>query len=103
MAAAFVMAMVTANVRRHESLHPATEVAVFMRPQQQVEMACHQTKSSQPHRLFFVSLPHQVHKRDEVIIFVKDVAAAIARVQDTPSVLLNFALINLKSGVLNLD
>ena len=43
-AAAFVVPMVTTNMRRHEPLHPATEVSIFMRPQQQVEMDCHQTK-----------------------------------------------------------
>jgi hypothetical protein len=53
-----------------------------MRPQQQVEMVCHQTIPSQPHRHFFVSLPHQVHKRSEVVIFMKDVTAAIAPIQD---------------------
>ena len=45
-------------------------------------MVCHQTKTYQPHPHFFVSLPHQVHKRGEVVIFMKDVAAAIAPVQD---------------------
>jgi len=53
-----------------------------MRPQQQVEMVCHETKTGQPHRHFFVSLPHQIHKRREVILLVKDVAAAIAPIQD---------------------
>jgi len=80
MAAAFLVPMITANMRRHEPLHPATEVSTFMRPQQQVEMVYQQTKASQPHRYLFVSLPHQVHKRGEVIILMKDVA--IAPVQD---------------------
>jgi hypothetical protein len=80
--AASVVPMVTADVRRHEPLHPATEISIFMRPQQQVEMVCHQTISSQPHRNFFVSLPHQTHKRGEVIIFMKNVTATIAPVQD---------------------
>jgi hypothetical protein len=53
-----------------------------MRPQQQVEMVCHQTIPGQPHRYLFVSLPHQVHKRGEVIILMKDIAAAIAPIQD---------------------
>ncbi len=53
-----------------------------MWPQKQVEMVCRQTKSSQPHRYLFVSVPHQVHKRGEVIILMKDIAAAIAPVQD---------------------
>jgi len=63
-------------------LHSAAQVTIFMQPQQQVEMVCHQTKPGQPHRHFFVSLPHQVHKRGEVIILMKDIAAAIAPVQD---------------------
>ena len=63
MAAAFIISMVTANVRRHEPLHPATQVSIFMRPQQQMEMVCHQTKTRQPHRHIFVRLPHQIHKR----------------------------------------
>ena len=38
MPAAFIMSMITANVRRHEPLHPANEVSILMRPQQQVEI-----------------------------------------------------------------
>jgi hypothetical protein len=53
-----------------------------MRPQQKVEMVCHQTKTCQPHQQLLVSLPHQVYKRVEVIIFVEDVTAAIAAIQD---------------------
>lgn len=30
-----------------------------------------------------MSLPHQVHNRGEVVILMKDIAAAIAPVQDT--------------------
>ncbi|HMP71453.1 MAG TPA: hypothetical protein PKA76_19045, partial [Pirellulaceae bacterium] len=56
--------------------------SIFMWPQQQVEMVCHQTKTSQPLPYLFVSLPHQVHKRGEVIILMKDIVAAIAPVQD---------------------
>ncbi len=82
MAAPLVVPMITANVRRHQPLHPAVQVSFFMRSQQQVEIVCHQTKSSQPHRYLFMSLPHQVHKRGEVIILMKDIIAAIAQVQD---------------------
>ena len=53
-----------------------------MRPQQQVKMVCHQTKPRQPHRHLFVSFQHQVDKRGEVFILVKDVTPAIAPVQD---------------------
>ncbi len=53
-----------------------------MRPQQQVKMVCHQAKPRQPHRHFLVSLPHETHKRGEVIIRVKDVTAPITPVQD---------------------
>ena len=45
-------------------------------------MVCHLTKPSQPHRHLFVSFLHQIHKRGEVVIFVKDVAAAIASIRD---------------------
>lgn len=48
----------------------------------QVDMACHQTIPSQPHRQFLASLPYQVYKRGEVVIFMKDVTAAIAPIQD---------------------
>lgn len=74
-------ARLTTNVGRHESLHPATDVATLMRPQQHVEMVCNKTKNSQPHRHLLVSLPHQVHKRGEVVILMKDILAAIAPVQ----------------------
>lgn len=53
-----------------------------MRPQQQVEMVCHQTKPGQPHRYFLMSFPHQLHKRGEVAILVEDITAAIAPVED---------------------
>lgn len=58
-----IMSMITASVKRHEPLHPATEVSVLMRLQKQLEMVCDQTKPRQPHRHLFVSLPHQGHKR----------------------------------------
>ena len=45
-------------------------------------MACQQTKPGQPHWHLLVSLPHQVHKRGKIVIFVEDIAAAIAPVQD---------------------
>ena len=48
-----------------QRLHPATEVSILMRRQQQVEMVCHQTRTCQPHRHLLVSLPHQVHKRGD--------------------------------------
>ena len=41
-----------------------------------------QTKPSHTHRHLFMSLLHQVHKRGKVIILVKDVAVAIAPIQD---------------------
>lgn len=53
-----------------------------MRPQEQVEMVCQETIPSQPHRYLFVSLPHQVHKRGEVVILMKDIAATITPVED---------------------
>jgi hypothetical protein len=53
-----------------------------MRPQQQMEMVCHQAKTRQPHRHLFVRLPHQVHKRREVVILMKNIAATIAPIQD---------------------
>lgn len=45
-------------------------------------MVRHQTKPCQPHRRLFVSLPHQVHKRGEVVVLVKDVTEAMSPVQD---------------------
>ena len=82
MPAVFVVPMITPDVRRHEPLHPAAQVSILMRPQQQMKMVCHQTKPRQPHRHLLVSLQHQVDKRGEVVILVKDVTLAIAPVQD---------------------
>jgi hypothetical protein len=81
MPAVFVAPMVTANVRRHEPLHPATQVSIFMRPQHRGN-GLSSDKNLQPHGNFLVSLPHQVHKRREVIMLMKDVTAAIAPVHD---------------------
>ena len=77
MPAAFVMPMITTNMRRHEPLHPAAQISVLMGPQQKVEMICHQTIPSHAHRHLFLSFPHQLHKRRKVLILVEDVTAAI--------------------------
>jgi len=78
MPAAFVVAMITADMRHHEPPHPAAQVSILTRPQQQMKRVCHQTIPCQPHRHLLVSLPQQVHERSEVVICVKDVTPAIA-------------------------
>jgi hypothetical protein len=47
-----------------------------------MKMVRDETKTCQLHRHLLVSLSHKIQKRRKVIVFVKDVTAAIAPVQD---------------------
>ena len=82
MPASIVMPMIATHVRRHQPLHPPAEISVFMRPQNHVKMVVHQTVPCQSHGHLLMSLPHEIHKRREVIIFVKHITATIAPVED---------------------
>ncbi len=48
--AAAVVAMVAANVTREQPLHPASEVAIGLRPKHEMKMVRHQAPADQPHR-----------------------------------------------------
>jgi len=45
-----VMALIAADVRGQQPVHPATEVAVSRGPDDQVEMIGHQAEGQHPHR-----------------------------------------------------
>ena len=51
--------MVAADVGRREPLHPAAEVAVFSRPEDQVEVIGQQAVGQQPHVVGFDFLEKQ--------------------------------------------
>ena len=50
-------------------------------------MVCHQTKPRQPHRHFFLSLPHETNEGSEIVLVVEDIAATIAPVQDMVNII----------------
>jgi hypothetical protein len=71
MPAALVVSWYRRTCEVHQPLHAPTEIANPMRPQQQLEMDVHQTKPSQTHQHFSMSLPHQLDKCGEVIVIMK--------------------------------
>jgi len=75
-----VVPVIAADMSRHQPLHPATQVTVFVRPQQHVKMIGHQAISDQPHRHFFVCLPHQIDEGEEVFLFVKHIIATVTTI-----------------------
>ena len=65
----------------HKGLEPEAREVSHQQPLcGSVARICRQTQS--PASALFVSIPYQTHKRSEVIIIMKDDAAAIAPVQD---------------------
>jgi hypothetical protein len=83
MATPFVVPMVTADMRCHPPLHPATQVSVTMRPQDQVKMVTQQVVPRQSHGNVLMGLAHQVHESGKVIVFVKYIATTIPSIEDT--------------------
>ena len=62
-------------------LHPTTQVAIFMRPEQQMKMIGHQAIPDQSHRNLFVSLLHKSHKGGEVFVLMKYIRPTVAPVE----------------------
>ena len=80
MTAAVVVSVIAAYVRRHQPLHPAAQIAVFIRPQQQMKVIGHQTVADQPHRDPLMSLDRKINKGEEVSRFVEHVIASVTPV-----------------------
>ena len=79
-AAPLVMAVVMADVRRHQPLHPATEISILAWPQQQMKVIGQQAIPQQPHRNSFVGDPHDVHEASKIVRVVKYADASVATV-----------------------
>ena len=73
--------MIPTYMRGQQPLHPATQVAIAVRPEQQMKMIGHQAITDQSHRNLFVSLLHQSDKGSEVFIFMKNIRPTIAPIE----------------------
>ena len=57
--AELVVAMIAADMRSHQPLHPAAQVAIFVRMQHQMEVIGHHTEANQSHRQPIISFTDQ--------------------------------------------
>ena len=74
--------MVTADVARREPLHPVAEIAVFSRPEDQVEVIGQQAIGQQPHLAGFGFLVKKFHELGIVAGLVEDLAPGISAVEN---------------------
>ena len=82
MAGSSVMSMVSSDMRRHQPLHPATQVSVLEWLQNQVEMVGHQTKAVDSQWQSFAGFTNQLQKREIVLLFMKDILLSITPIND---------------------
>lgn len=73
--------MVASHVRGHEPLHPPTEVAVVVGPQDKVEVVGHQTVAGDAHGQPLVGLLHQSEERAEVLVLMNHIAPSVASIE----------------------
>src|SRR5690349_5682265 len=80
--AAAVVPMVAADVRRHQPLHPASEVAVLIGPEHQVKVVGHQAVAQDPHPQ---TLARRLEETDEGVVIcrlMKHLSPAVPAIQD---------------------
>jgi len=82
MAAAAVMTVITTHMGRQQPLHPTAEIAVVVRPKDQMEMVGHQAITEQPHRQSLGCLDEQLNESGVVRVFMKDFRAGVAAIED---------------------
>lgn len=80
------MSMVPADVGSHEPLHPPAQVAIFVRPQNQVKVIRHKAVAAEPHGKAGVRLRHQRDEGSVVVLLVKDRSSAVASIEDMVNV-----------------
>ena len=80
-AAAAVMPVIAADVARQQPLHPATEIAVAVRPKDEVKMVWHQAPADQAHRQPLAGRFKQADEGFVILIFVKHLAPPIAPIE----------------------
>lgn len=67
-------------MRRHQPLHPPTQVAIPVRPQHQVKVIRHQAEPGHSQRQPLTRLTNQIQKRLIVFSLVKDLRPLIASI-----------------------
>jgi hypothetical protein len=81
MPAAVVVPMIAADVAGEQSLHPTAEVAVAVRPEDEMEMVGHEAPAEDSHRQALASGLEQPQKGPEIFLLVKDFSARVAKVE----------------------
>jgi hypothetical protein len=82
MPAGLMESMVPADVARREPLHPVAEVAVFSRPEDEVEMVGHEAIGQQPHVASFGFLVEKLHEVGIVAGVVENFGTGISAVKN---------------------
>jgi hypothetical protein len=80
MAAAVVKAVITADMRCHEPLHPTAEVVCPFRRYQQVKVVGHYAPGQHLDRVSFSGFSHKMHKGTVVTVSVKDLLTTVTSV-----------------------
>ena len=80
--AAAVVAMVAADVRREQPLHPMAEIAVAVRPQHQVKVIGHQAPRQNPHRQTLASGLEEPDEGRVIVLPVKHLAPAVPPIEN---------------------
>ena len=73
-----IVPMISADVRRHQPLHPSTQIAIAMRPQDQMEVVRHQAQTRYPQREALTRVSDQVQERLVVFGLMEDLRPPIA-------------------------
>jgi hypothetical protein len=77
-----VVLVIAADVGIEEPLHPTTQVAVSMRPEHQMEVVGQYAIGQHAHGDGLVGIAHGLEEGLEVAVFVKDLVAGVAPVED---------------------
>jgi hypothetical protein len=88
-AAGSVVAVVAAHMRVEEPVHPMAEVAVVVRPQDQMKVVGHQTSSEYTDGHLDAGMAHGLDKRLVVAVLGEDAAAGVAPVEDMVTLIAN--------------
>lgn len=80
-AAAAVVAVIPPDMRGHQPLHPAAQVAVVVRPEHQVEMVGHQAQCEDAHGQALAGGLKQAKEGVVVVGLLEDGGAAIAPIE----------------------
>lgn len=75
-----IMPMITANMSRHQPLHPGTQVPIAIRPQHQMKMVGHQTPGYYPHRDPLHRFAQHFGKSQIVLVLVKNLRSSVTSI-----------------------